>query len=67
MGPLDGIGFWPIVSVSADIQALTVGRPLAPPEMLIVGALGANLLKVKNQVKKQLFSLTLQYLSIQFG
>ena len=67
MGPLDGIGFWPIVSVSADNQDLTIGRPLAPPKMLIVGPLRANLLTVKNQVKKQLFSLTLQYLSIQFG
>ena len=39
MGPLDGIGFWPIVSVSADNQDLTIGRPLAPPKMLIVGPL----------------------------
>ena len=51
----DGIGFWPIVSVSADNQDSTIGRPLAPPRMLIVGQLRANLLTVKNQVKKTTF------------
>ena len=57
MGPLDGIGFWPIVSVSANNQDLTIGRPLAPPKMLIVGPLRANFLSVKKQVKKQVFLL----------
>ena len=51
----DGIGFWPIVSVSADNQDSTIGRPLAPPRMLIVGPLRANLLSVKKQAKKQVF------------
>ena len=26
----DSIGFWPIVSVSADSQNSTIGRPLSP-------------------------------------